>query len=128
MKVVNLLKPRTTKVVVALCVLRNSTGENGYVPDEVITSKSGRRVRIVNTDIEGRLSIADALFHIKEMAMYSVNPHIFTIATVMTQAKLATGTGYSVIILLHFLYFYFFRKIKKKVKWESKKKSHEVFF
>ncbi|XP_057339517.1 putative aminopeptidase W07G4.4 [Microplitis mediator] len=98
MQVVNLLKPPTTKVVVALCVLRNSTGENGYVPDEVITGKSGRRVRIVNTDIEGRLSIADALFHIKEMAMYSVNPHIFTIATVMTQAKLATGTGYSLVI------------------------------
>ncbi|XP_034949850.1 putative aminopeptidase W07G4.4 [Chelonus insularis] len=98
LQVVNLLQPPTVKVVAALCVLRNSVGENGYVADEVITTKSGRRLRITNTDIEGRLTITDALFHIKEMALCSVNPHIFTIATLMTPAKLAVGTGYSIVM------------------------------
>ncbi|KAG8038520.1 hypothetical protein G9C98_006216 [Cotesia typhae] len=96
MQVVNLLQPPTTKVVAALCVIRNSTGENGYVADEVITAKSGWRVRITDTDVEGRLSIADALFHLRKIAVHSVNPHIFTVASVTTYAKLAPGYGYTV--------------------------------
>lgn len=93
---VNLLRPPTVKVVAALCVVRNSIGENSYVADEVITAKSGRRVRVVNSDAEGRMAMADALYHIKEMALCSVNPHIFTIATLTGHAKLAAGSGYSV--------------------------------
>lgn len=111
----NLLQPPTVKVVAALCVVRNSLGENGFVTDEIITAKSGQRIRIVNADIEGRLCIADALFHIKEMALCSVNPHIFTIATVMAGAKQAVGSGYSVSNLvysftstiIYFIYFFF---------------------
>ncbi|XP_074100534.1 putative aminopeptidase W07G4.4 isoform X1 [Cotesia typhae] len=98
MQVVNLLQPPTTKVVAALCVIRNSTGENGYVADEVITAKSGWRVRITDTDVEGRLSIADALFHLRKIAVHSVNPHIFTVASVTTYAKLAPGYGYTIAI------------------------------
>ncbi|XP_063989183.1 putative aminopeptidase W07G4.4 isoform X2 [Diachasmimorpha longicaudata] len=98
MQVVNLLQPPTVKVVVALCVVRNSIGENCYVADEVITGKSGRRVRIVNSDAEGRMAMADALFHIKEMALCSVNPHILTVATLTGHAKLAAGAGYSIVM------------------------------
>lgn len=93
---VNLLQPPTVKVVAALCIVRNSVGENSYVSDEVITAKSGRRVRVVNSDADGRMALADALFHIKEMALCSVNPHIFTVTTLAGYAKLATGSGYSV--------------------------------
>ncbi|KAK2579907.1 hypothetical protein KPH14_007587 [Odynerus spinipes] len=96
MQVVNLLQPPTVKVVAALCVVRNSIGENSYVADEVITAKSGVRVRVGNTDAEGRLAMADALCHIKEMALCSVNPHIFTVATLTGHAALTTGAGYSI--------------------------------
>lgn len=95
-QVVNLLQPPTVKAVAALCVVRNSVGENSYVSDEVITAKSGTRVRIGNTDAEGRLVMADALCHIKEMALCSVNPHIFTVATLTYHAILTAGRGYSV--------------------------------
>ncbi|XP_043687025.1 putative aminopeptidase W07G4.4 [Vespula pensylvanica] len=98
MQVVNLLQPPTVKVVAALCVLRNSVGENSYVADEVITAKSGVRVRVGNTDAEGRMAMADALCHIKEMALCSVNPHIFTIATLTGHAHLSAGTGYSIVM------------------------------
>lgn len=84
------------KAVAALCVVRNSVGENSYVSDEVITAKSGTRVRIGNTNAEGRLVMADALCHIKEMALCSVNPHIFTVATLTYHAVLTAGRGYSV--------------------------------
>lgn len=96
MQVVNLLQPPTVKVVVALCMVRNSVGENAYVSDEIITAKSGARVRVGNTDAEGRMIMADALYHIKEMALCSVNPHIFTVATLTGHAPLSAGTGYSI--------------------------------
>lgn len=76
--------------------MRNSVDANSYVSDEVITAKSGKRIRIVNTDAEGRLAMADALCHIKEMALRSVNPHIFTIATLTESAIRTAGYGYSV--------------------------------
>ncbi|XP_043265573.1 putative aminopeptidase W07G4.4 [Colletes gigas] len=96
MQVVNLLQPPTVKAVAALCVVRNSIGENSYVSDEVITAKSGVRVRVGNTDAEGRMAMADALCHVKEMALCSVNPHIFTVATLTTHAVLTAGRGYSI--------------------------------
>ncbi|XP_046609232.1 putative aminopeptidase W07G4.4 isoform X1 [Neodiprion virginianus] len=96
MQVVNLLQPPTVKVVAALCVVRNSVGENSYVADEVVTAKSGVRVRVGNTDAEGRMAMADALCHIKEMALCSVNPHILTVATLTGHAVLSAGKGYSI--------------------------------
>lgn len=96
-QVVNLLQP-PIKVVAALCVVRNSIGENSYVSDEVITAKSGIRVRVGNTDAEGRMAMADALYHLKEMALRSVNPHLFTVATLTGHAVLTAGEGYSVSI------------------------------
>ena len=93
---VNLLQPPTVKAVAALCVVRNSIGENSYVADEVITAKSGVRVRVTNTDEDGHLTMADALYHMKEMALCSVNPHLFTVATLTAHAILTVGRGYSV--------------------------------
>ena len=40
------------KVVGALCMVRNSVGENCYVSDEIITSRAGVRLRVGNTDAE----------------------------------------------------------------------------
>ncbi|KAL0105085.1 hypothetical protein PUN28_016616 [Cardiocondyla obscurior] len=98
MQVVNLVQPPTLKVVVALCVVRNSVGENCYVSDEVITARSGARVRVGNTDAEGRMAMADALYHLKEMALNSANPHLFTVATLTGHAVLTAGAGYSVVM------------------------------
>ncbi len=33
------------KIVAAMCVVRNSVGENSYVADEIITSRAGVRLR-----------------------------------------------------------------------------------
>ena len=98
----NLLQPPTTKVVAAVGVVRNSCGENAYVADEVITSRSGARVRVNNTDAEGRMVMADILYHVKEMALCSVNPHIFTVATLTGHAVNSAGTGYSVSLWIFY--------------------------
>ncbi|XP_058793754.1 putative aminopeptidase W07G4.4 [Phymastichus coffea] len=98
MQTVNLLQPPTVKVVVAIGVVRNNCGENAYVADEVITARSGARVRVNNTDAEGRFVMADILYHMKEMALCSVNPHIFTIATLTGHAFRTAGKGYSIAL------------------------------
>jgi leucyl aminopeptidase len=78
-----LLKPKHLKVVAELGVVRNSIGAEGYVADEVIISHGGSRVKIGNTDAEGRLVLADCLSHLREYALKnkSINPHLFTVAT-----------------------------------------------
>ena len=38
----------------------------GYVADEIITSAAGTRVRVGNTDAEGRMAMADAIHHMKQ--------------------------------------------------------------
>ena len=61
MKVVDELKPTNVEVVGALAMVRNSVGSNAYVSDEIITSRAGVRVRVGNTDAEGRMAMADVL-------------------------------------------------------------------
>lgn len=61
MQVVSQLKPKGVRIIGALCLARNSVGENCYVSDEVITARSKARVRIGNTDAEGRMVMADVL-------------------------------------------------------------------
>lgn len=49
----------------ALAMVRNSIGPDGYVADELITSRAGVRVRIGNTDAEGRMAMVDILAYMK---------------------------------------------------------------
>ncbi len=49
---VSAAKSSNIKVVAALCMVRNSVGENSYVADEIITSRAGVRIRVGNTDAE----------------------------------------------------------------------------
>lgn len=63
-QVLSILKPAHLKVVGAMSMVRNSVGENAYVSDEMIMSRSGRRVRVGNTDAEGRMIMADVLCHV----------------------------------------------------------------
>ncbi|KAF8794560.1 putative aminopeptidase W07G4.4 like protein [Argiope bruennichi] len=71
-----------------------------YVSDEIITSRAGVRVRVGNTDAEGRMAMADVLCHMKEKVLKerSPNPHLFTIATLTGHACLAVGEAYSIIM------------------------------
>lgn len=61
MKYVADTAPQHTNVIGVMCMVRNSVGEECYVSDEVITARSGVRVRVGNTDAEGRMCMADAL-------------------------------------------------------------------
>lgn len=76
-----LLKAKNIRIVGEVGLVRNACGSNAYVADEILTGHSGKRVKIINTDAEGRLVLADILSHLREVAKDSVNPTLFSIAT-----------------------------------------------
>jgi leucyl aminopeptidase len=111
-KVLAQLKPKQLKAVGVLAVARNSCGEEGFVADEILTTRAGVRIRVGNTDaegkstieqsltnicIQGRMVMADPLCYIKELALKEVNPHLFTMATLTGHVIRAYGTNYTVI-------------------------------
>ncbi|KAK3283365.1 hypothetical protein CYMTET_8936 [Cymbomonas tetramitiformis] len=92
------LRPRGIKVIGKCAMVRNSIGSDSFVSDEVLLSRSGRRVRIGNTDAEGRLAMADLLCHMREMAANEVNPHLLTVATLTGHVVRAYGPNYTAVM------------------------------
>lgn len=91
MKSIAELAPKGIKVVAEIAAVRNSIGAEAFVSDEIITGHSGVRVRIGNTDAEGRLAMADLLSRLREEALDEINPVLFTVATLTGHAARAVG-------------------------------------
>lgn len=70
-KTLSLLKPKGLRVCGSMAFVRNSIGSRSYVADEIITSRAGKRVRVGNTDAEGRMVMTDLLCEAKEMVSLS---------------------------------------------------------
>jgi len=92
------MRPQHLKVVGSLAMVRNSVGADCYVADELVVSRAGRRVRVGNTDAEGRMVMVDLLCEMKEKAVREVSPQLFTIATLTGHAIRAMGPNYSIIM------------------------------
>lgn len=85
------LKLPGVRLVAELGVVRNSIGSEAFVSDEIIASHAGCRVRIGNTDAEGRLVLADLLSHLRIDASKAVSPRLFSVATLTGHAGRAVG-------------------------------------
>ncbi|MEZ4299432.1 MAG: leucyl aminopeptidase family protein [Polyangiaceae bacterium] len=85
------LKLQGVQVIGLLGLVRNSIGDDAYVSDEIIPSRAGVRVRIGNTDAEGRLVLADLLARAKELAPTNGTARIFSIATLTGHVYRAFG-------------------------------------
>jgi leucyl aminopeptidase len=85
------LKLPGVRLIAELGVVRNSIGSDAFVSDEIITSHAGCRVRIGNTDAEGRLVLADLLSHLRIDAAKADAPRIFSVATLTGHAGRAMG-------------------------------------
>jgi leucyl aminopeptidase len=79
------------RVIAELGVVRNSIGSDAFVSDEIIQSHAGCRVRIGNTDAEGRLVLADLLSHLRLDAAKAEAPHLLSVATLTGHAGRAVG-------------------------------------
>jgi leucyl aminopeptidase len=85
------LKIPGVRVIALLGLVRNSIGEESFVSDEIIRSRAGLRVRIGNTDAEGRLLLADLLARAKELAEGAPAPVLFSLATLTGHVYRAHG-------------------------------------
>ncbi len=85
------LKLTGVHVIGLLGFVRNSIGEESFVSDEIITSRAGVRVRIGNTDAEGRLVLADLLAVANELTDGAPDPAIFSVATLTGHVYRAFG-------------------------------------
>lgn len=90
-KAISELKPAGLKVVAEIGAVRNSIGSEAFVADEIISSHAGVRVRIGNTDAEGRLVLADLLSHLREKAVNENAPELFSVATLTGHAARSVG-------------------------------------
>ena len=74
-------------VVGVIGLVENMPSHNAYRPGDILTSMSGQTIEVVNTDAEGRLVLADALWWTKE----NVKPRLMV--------NLATLTGAIIVAL-----------------------------
>ncbi len=57
---------RKANVVGVIGLVENMPDGNAYRPGDILTSMSGQTIEVVNTDAEGRLVLADALWYTQE--------------------------------------------------------------
>ncbi len=91
MRILDELRPAGVRVVGYMGMVRNAVDAESYVTDEVLVGRSGARVRVGNTDAEGRLVLADMLAAANEEARKAIDPVMVTIATLTGHAARAVG-------------------------------------
>jgi leucyl aminopeptidase len=52
-------------VIGAIGIVENMPDGNSYRPSDIVTSLSGQTIEVINTDAEGRLVLADVLWHVQ---------------------------------------------------------------
>lgn len=85
------LEPQHLSFIAEIGAVRNSIGADAFVTDEIVTSHAGVRVRIGNTDAEGRLVLADLLSHLREGISDRRRAHLMSVATLTGHAYRAVG-------------------------------------
>jgi leucyl aminopeptidase len=86
MKVIGSLKPKNVAVEAVMAMCENMPGGGAYRPGDILTSLSGKTIEVLNTDAEGRLTLADALTYVQRQKVDAV-------------VDLATLTGACVVAL-----------------------------
>jgi leucyl aminopeptidase len=79
-------------VVGAIGLVENMPDGNAQRPGDIVTSMSGQTIEIINTDAEGRLVLADVLWHV---ARKFKPKFIVDLATLTGAIMVALGTEYA---------------------------------
>lgn len=97
------LQAKGVRAVAYLGWVRNSIGSDSFVSDEIITTRAGKKILIVNTDAEGRMVMIDLLAKVREEITAQpkeTRPQtvVHTIATLTGHAIIAVGFGYTIAV------------------------------
>ena len=104
MQVIAQLKPPEIRVIGLTPLTDNAPSGSATKPGDIVKSKNGKYVEIVNTDAEGRLVLADALTYAER---YNPN-YVIDMATLTGAAVVALGHVQSAV--------YFNEKVEEKVR------------
>ncbi len=90
MKAIGRLKPRIN-VVGMVAATENMPGGSAQRPGDVVKSMSGKTIEVINTDAEGRLVLADALYYARQKGV----TRLVDIATLTGAVVVALGNACS---------------------------------
>ena len=80
------LRKAKVNVIGALALVENMPSGSAYRPADVITSYSGQTIEVLNTDAEGRVVLADALWYIQKHFKPQLIVDLATLTGAMTVA------------------------------------------
>ena len=79
------------RVLAVAAACENMPSGHAYRPGDIITAMNGKTIEVTNTDAEGRLVLADALWYAREQGA----THILDLATLTGAMELALGDLYA---------------------------------
>jgi leucyl aminopeptidase len=79
------------RVLAVVPSCENMPGGHAYRPGDIITALNGKTIEVTNTDAEGRLILADALWHARELGA----THLIDLATLTGAMVVAMGDYYA---------------------------------
>jgi leucyl aminopeptidase len=79
------------RALAVLAAAENLPGGNAFRPGDILTAANGKTIEIVNTDAEGRLVLADALWYARREGA----THVLDLATLTGAMELALGDLYA---------------------------------
>ncbi|MCM0647952.1 leucyl aminopeptidase [Clostridium swellfunianum] len=82
-------------VVAVVAACENMISGGAYKPGDIIGSMAGKTIEVLNTDAEGRLTLADAVYYIVEKEKAS---RVIDLATLTGAALIALGTTTTAVV------------------------------
>jgi leucyl aminopeptidase len=79
------------RILAVIPACENMPGGHAYRPGDIITALSGKTIEVTNTDAEGRLILADALWHTRQNGA----THLVDLATLTGAMVVAMGDFYA---------------------------------
>ena len=79
------------RVLAVIAATENMPSGHAYRPGDVLTAANGKTIEITNTDAEGRLVLADALWYAREQGA----THVMDLATLTGAMAVALGDFYA---------------------------------
>jgi leucyl aminopeptidase len=113
--VISELRPKMT-VMGLIAATPNMVSGKSTVPGDVVTALNGKTIEILNTDAEGRVTLADSLSY----AVKKGATKIIDLATLTGAAEVALGTDITALFTNN-------RKLEEEIKGASSKAGEKVW-
>jgi leucyl aminopeptidase len=79
------------RTIAALAAAENLPGGDAFRPGDILRAANGKTIEVINTDAEGRLVLADALWYVRREGA----THVLDLATLTGAMELALGDLYA---------------------------------